>query len=136
MRLTAHTDYSLRVLMYLNQEKRSVTLNELSETLKVSKNNLIKVSNQLAKLNFIETARGKTGGLTIRHETGSKTLKEIVAQTEETFQIAECFSGEKCDCTFLKNCVLKKSLSEALEAFMDSLSQKTLNDVTPKKSYR
>ncbi len=135
MRLTAHTDYSLRVLMYLNQEKRSVTLNELSETLKVSKNNLIKVSNQLAKLNFIETARGKTGGLTIRNETGSKTLKEIVSQTEETFQIAECFSGEKCDCTFLKNCFLKRSLSEALEAFMDSLSQKTLNDVTP-KSYR
>lgn len=133
MRLTAHTDYSLRVLMYLNQERRPVTLNELSEKLRVSRNNLIKVSNQLAKLSFIETTRGRAGGLVIKEETGNKTLRDIVFQTEETFNIAECFSTERCDCTFLKNCSLRKSLSDALEAFLSSLAQKTLSDVTPKK---
>lgn len=133
MRLTAHTDYSLRVLMYLNQEQRPVTLNELSEKLDVSRNNLIKVSNQLAKISFINTTRGRSGGLVIKKETGDKTLRDIIYQTEETFNIAECFSSERCDCTFLKNCFLRKSLSDALEAFLSSLAQKTLNDVTPKK---
>jgi len=133
MRLTDHTDYSLRVLMYLNQEGTLVTLNDLSRRLGVSKNNLIKVSNQLAKLNYIETTRGRSGGLTIKEETGGKSLKEIITKTEETFSIAECFSGKKCDCSFLPGCFLKKSLSEALQAFLDSLAQKTLDEVTPRK---
>ena len=133
MRLTDHTDYSLRVLMYLNQEKCLVTLNELSEKLGISKNNLIKVSNQLAKLNLISTTRGRTGGLLINDETGRKSLKDIVTKTEETFSLAECFSGKACGCSFLRSCSLKKSLADALQAFLSSLAEKTLNDVTPKK---
>lgn len=134
MRLTDHTDYSLRVLMYLNQNKRLVTLNELSEKLRISKNNLIKVSNQLSKLNFIDTLRGRAGGLVIKEEMGEASLKDIVSKTEETFFIAECFSGQKCNCTFLPGCSLKKSLGDALQAFLNSLAQKTLNDVTPSKN--
>lgn len=131
MRLTDHTDYSLRVLMYLNQNKRLVTLNELSEKVGVSKNNLIKVSNQLVKLNFIESSRGRTGGLTIKAETGQRSLKEIVVKTEPSFYMAECFSDQKCDCLYIKKCFLKNRLSVALNAFLDSLAQTTLNDVTP-----
>lgn len=131
MRLTDHTDYSLRMLMYLNQHRRLVTLNELSEKLAVSKNNLIKASNQLAKLDFIESSRGRTGGLKIKDGTGFKSLKEIVLQTEETFYIAECFSGRKCDCSFLPSCKLKRALFDAFQSFLESLGEKTLNDVTP-----
>lgn len=133
MRLTDHTDYSLRVLIYLNQEGTSVTLNELSEKLGISRNNLIKVSNQLAKQNFIDTSRGRAGGLIIREETGNRSLKDIVVKTEETFYIAECFSGMNCNCTFLPGCYLRLSLQEALQAFLNSLAKKTLNDVTIRK---
>lgn len=133
MHLTDHTDYSLRVLMYLNEKKNLITLNELSEKVGVSKNNLIKVSNQLAKLNFIETTRGRSGGLLIREETGKRSLKEIIMQTEPTFYIAECFS-KSCDCLYQGRCSLQRSLAEALRAFMESLAQKTLNDVTPKSN--
>jgi len=118
--------------MYLNECKRIVTLNELSGKIGVSKNNLIKVSNQLAKLNFVDSTRGRSGGLMIREETGRKSLKEIVMNTEATFNIAECFSGKKCECLYRLRCALKKSLSDALLAFLDTLAQKTLNDVTPK----
>lgn len=136
MRLTDHTDYSLRVLMYLNQQKDWVTLNELAERLKISKNNLIKVSNQLAKLDFIETTRGRTGGLIIKEQTGKKTLKEIISQTEETFHMVKCFAEKKSDCTFLPGCLLQRSLSNALNAFLDALDQQTLNDVTPKRGFK
>ncbi len=134
MRLTDHTDYSLRVLMFLNQRKDLVTLNELSEKLKISKNNLIKVSTQLSKIGFIDTTRGKSGGLLIRENTGKRTLKEIISRTEQTFHIAHCFAGTSCDCTFLRSCLLQKSLYEALNAFLNSLAQKTLDDVTPTAS--
>lgn len=131
MHLTDHTDYSLRVLMYLNQERRLITLNELSEKVGVSKNNLIKVSNQLAKLNFIETIRGRSGGLLITEETGKRSLKEIIMKTEPAFEIAGCFSKQECNCIFLNRCSLKRSLVDALNAFLGILAQKTLNDVTP-----
>jgi Rrf2 family transcriptional regulator, nitric oxide-sensitive transcriptional repressor len=134
MRLTSHTDYSLRVLMYLNQQERLVTLNELSEKLDISKNNLIKASNQLAKLNFIETTRGRVGGLTIKKETGNISLKDIIVKTEEIFFIPGCYSGQRCNCIFLPACLLRKSLFEALDAFLSSLELKTLNDVTPAKN--
>ncbi|WP_409478848.1 RrF2 family transcriptional regulator [Pseudobdellovibrio sp. HCB154] len=133
MRLTDHTDYSLRVLMYLNQEKRLITLNELAEKLDISKNNLIKVSNQLAKFGFIETTKGRTGGLLIKEGTSRKTIADIIKQTEESFYMAECFSEKRCECTFLKNCQLKVTLKSALRAFMDSLAKTTIDDVTPKK---
>lgn len=134
MRLTDHTDYSLRVLMFLNEQKRLVTLNELSEKIRVSKSNLIKVSNQLAKLEFIETNRGRNGGLLIKDETGHRSLKDIILQTEPSFYIAECFSDQKCDCLYRNRCFLKKSLSDALHSFLNSLAQTTLNDVTPKSN--
>lgn len=134
VRLTDHTDYSLRVLMYLNQEQRLVTLNELTKRLRISKNNLIKVSKELAKLDFISTTRGRSGGLLIKRATGQKSLKEIITQTEETFYIAECFSERRCDCVFLKGCALKRDLAKALQAFFDSLSTRTLNDVTPRST--
>ena len=131
MRLTDHTDYSLRVLMYLNQRKTLVTLNELSQKLVVSKNNLIKVSNQLSKLGLIHTTNGRTGGLIIHERPGQTSLKEIISKTEETFSLAECFAEKRCNCTFLKNCHLRKTLRDALNVFMESLAKTTLDDVTP-----
>lgn len=132
MRLTDHTDYSLRVLMYLNQKKSMVTLAELSGKIGVSRNNLIKVSHQLAKLGLIETTRGRAGGLVIKEGTGRKSLKDIVTRTEESFRMADCFANEKCDCAFLRGCLLQKSLAEALQAFLGALAKKTLDEVTPR----
>lgn len=120
--------------MYLNQQKRLVTLNELAEKLGVSKNNLMKASNQLAKLDFIESSRGRSGGLVIHPRTGLRTLKEIISKTEESFYLAGCFSEQRCECKYLPKCPLKRSLFDALQAFLNSLADKTLNDVTPKLS--
>lgn len=130
MRLTDHTDYSLRVLMTLNRSKEKRTLSELSESLKISRNNLIKVSNQLTKLGFIESTRGPSGGVWIKEKTGRLSLKDIVSQTEEQFNIADCFNNKASNCTMLKGCLLKKSLNNALQAFLESLDEVTLNDVT------
>lgn len=131
MRLTDHTDYSLRVLMYLNHTKKLVTLSELSENLEISRNNLIKVSNQLVKRGLIKSTRGKSGGVIICENSGTVNLREIISYTEETFDIAECFSNSKSNCTFIKKCYLKKSLNSALNAFFMSLEKTTLNDITP-----
>jgi Rrf2 family nitric oxide-sensitive transcriptional repressor len=116
--------------MYLNQNRSLVTLNELAEKLAISKNNLIKVSNQLAKLGFIESTRGRAGGIWIHEFAGNLSLKEIVNSTE-SFNLAECFSNKKTSCTFFRGCLLQKSLTDAMNAFLHTLSKSTLNDVAP-----
>ncbi|MCB0413387.1 MAG: Rrf2 family transcriptional regulator [Bdellovibrionales bacterium] len=130
MRLTDHTDYTLRVLMYLNQSNANITLTELSHALKISRNNLIKVSHQLAKLDYIYSSRGRNGGISLNPKTKSISLKEIISNTEESFHIAECFSKKGSTCTFVSGCKLQKSLSKALHAFLNSLADTTLDEVT------
>lgn len=118
--------------MYLNQVKKKVTLSELADQLRISRNNLIKASNQLAKMGLIETKTGRFGGLKLKEGAERVTLKEIIKQTEENFNLAGCFPENKFACTFLKGCQLKVALQSAIDTFLDSLGQITLDDITPK----
>lgn len=119
--------------MYLNQTNESATLTEISQHLKISRNNLIKVSNQLSKLDYIVSTRGRHGGISINPKAKKVSLKEIISNTEESFDMAECFSKNGTSCTFIKGCKLKKSLSQALNAFLDALGDTTLETITPIK---
>ena len=50
MELTRYTDYSLRVLMYLNLEsERLVTMSEIGDRFNISKNHLRKIIHRLAQ---------------------------------------------------------------------------------------
>jgi len=135
MQLTDFTDYSLRTLMYLNETRELTTLNELAATLGLSRNTLIKISNRLAKIGYVETTRGPSGGLRISARAGRIPLGNLVKNLEERFHLAECFSDAKSHCTFLKTCRLKGILHGALDAFIAALNQHTLDDITASKKH-
>ena len=64
MRLTVYTDYALRVLMYLAlKEDRLATIAEIAESYDISRNHLMKVAHQLGVAGYVETVRGRGGGL-------------------------------------------------------------------------
>ena len=64
MRLTAYTDYSMRVLMYLAlKEDGLATISEIATSYSISKNHLMKVVDQLGLTGMVETGRGRNGGL-------------------------------------------------------------------------
>jgi len=107
-----------------------VTLGELAEKLKISRNTLIKISNKLTKLGYVDATRGPSGGLRLGQEAGRETVGAIVRNIEENMHLAECFKDGKIQCTLLKGCVLKICLDEALDAFVSSLDKYTLNDIT------
>lgn len=131
MHLTDYTDYSLQVLIHLNKYKTQTTLTDLSNALAIPRNHLIKISNELVRLGYIESVRGRSGGILIKEKTGNLSIKEIVLHTENNFHLASCFNRNNCEkCTFLKNCKLKKVFANALDAFLKELEHKTLNDVT------
>ena len=64
MRLTTYSDYALRVLMYLALKSDGLsTIAEIAGSYKNSEAHLMKVVHQLGVAGYIETVRGRGGGL-------------------------------------------------------------------------
>ena len=86
MQLTAYTDYALRVLIYLAvHEAHVVTISEMATAYDISKNHLVKIVHQLGQEGFIETLRGRGGGLRLAHAPDQIYLGEIVRKWNRIF---------------------------------------------------
>ncbi len=130
MRLTAYTDYSLRVLMYLGlRGEKLATISELSETYGLSANHLMKIVHNLGKLGYIETVRGRGGGMRLAGDPEQINLGKVVRQMEPDFAIAECFDAGRHDCVIAPACRLQRVLDQAVRSFLDVLDQHTLADL-------
>ncbi|UAL46265.1 Rrf2 family transcriptional regulator [Sutcliffiella horikoshii] len=131
MKLTLYTDYSLRVLLYLAsapENNKLIQIKEIAEAYDISKNHLMKVTFHLGKLGYVETIRGRNGGLMLAKEPKEVNIGELVRQTEEDFHIVECFQ-DHASCVISPHCKLKGVLYQATQAFISVLDQYTLADL-------
>ena len=135
MRLTVYTDYSLRVLMYLGVRgpNHLATIQEIADTYQISKNHLMKVTYDLGKYGYIETIRGRGGGIRLAMQPEAIVIGQVVRKTEEDFHIVECFDPENNLCKISPECRLKHALYEALQAYLTVLDSYTLADVLVSK---
>ncbi|AMO85323.1 HTH-type transcriptional repressor NsrR [Solibacillus isronensis B3W22] len=135
VRLTVYTDYSLRTLMYLGVRGREnlVTIQEIADAYQISKNHLMKVTHDLGKLGYIETIRGRGGGIRLAVEPEQINIGEVVRKTEDDFHLVECFNPEGNLCKISPECRLKFALQEALKAYLAVLDTYTLADVLVSK---
>jgi len=130
MHLTKFTDYALRTLMYLAlQPQRLVTIAELGQVYAVPHNHLMKIVQRLARRGLIETVRGKGGGMRLARPAASIRVGDVVRETEENMDLAECFDAANRSCPMLPRCVLKSALATAGERFLETLNDYTLADL-------
>lgn len=131
MKLTNYTDYALRVLIFLatRNSNKLVNIKDIADTYSISKNHLMKVIYDLGKLGYVETIRGRNGGIRLGKAPEQIIIGEIVRKTEDDFNLVECFSKEKNNCILSPNCGLKHVLNKALSAYLAVLDQYTLQDV-------
>jgi len=131
MRLTLYTDYSLRVLLYLalNQD-RIVTITELADFYRISRNHLVKVVHELGLSGYLLTARGKRGGIRLARSADQIVIGEVVRQTEPDFDLLECLNPVADQCVITNVCKLKSVLSAARDNFLGDLDKYTLADLT------
>lgn len=132
MRLTIFTDYALRVLIYLGahrEEKRLATIGDIAAAYRISENHLMKVVHQLGKLGYVETTRGKGGGMKLARAPADINLGEVVRATEDDLAIVECFQNGTPGCTIVPECTLQGILAQSLRAFVDVLDAHTLADL-------
>jgi Rrf2 family transcriptional regulator, nitric oxide-sensitive transcriptional repressor len=129
MRITLYTDYSLRVLIFLGLNRdRLSTIREIAERYQISRNHLMKVVNDLQQRGYIQTLRGKHGGLRLERDPESIQLGALVRATEPDHGLMECARPGQ-HCMIQPFCDLKYVLDEAMQAFMDVLDRYTLADL-------
>lgn len=130
MRLTVYTDYALRVLMYLAlKEDRLATIAEIAESYDISRNHLMKVAHQLGVAGYVETVRGRGGGLRLAKPIAAIGLGEVVRYTEPDMAIVACLEPLDASCVIRPCCVLRRALERARAAFTDVLDGYTLADL-------
>ena len=135
MRLTTYSDYALRTLMLLAENRdRLMTIQEIADLHGIAKNHLTKVVHHLGQLGIIETLRGRNGGLRLAMEPKDVDIGKLLRSTEPDFFMAECFDRTKNRCIYSPTCFLKSKLQEATTAYLDVLSDVTLADLVNQRA--
>ncbi|HYS63531.1 MAG TPA: Rrf2 family transcriptional regulator [Paraburkholderia sp.] len=133
MRLTDYTDYSLRVLLYLAVRGEGLsTIQDISDAYGISKNHLMKVVQQLGELGWVETVRGRNGGLRLAECSIALSVGEVVRATESDFALVGCLPdqhGERRDCVITPQCRLRGALEAARNAFLAELDRHTIGEM-------
>lgn len=129
MRLTSFTDYTLRVLIYLGAHKdetRLATIGDIASAYGISENHLMKIVHHLAKQGYVETTRGKGGGMRLARPPEQINIGDVVRDAEDDLAIVECFQEGNRSCPIDAVCALRGVMARALDAFFDVLDHETL----------
>ncbi len=131
VKLTALTDYALRLLMHVAQHpERLCTIAEVAQRYGISEAHLMKVTHRLAQGGWIDTLRGKGGGMRLARAPQAIGLGDVVRDMESDFALVECFGGG-ASCALTGQCALTGVLGGALAAFHRHLDGYTLADLLP-----
>ncbi len=130
MHHTKFTDYSLRVLMCLAVRRDELTtIDSISTIYGISKNHLMKVVYHLGVEGFIETTRGRNGGIRLKADPRDIVVGDVVRKMEDDFHLVECYNSAKNKCILTDVCRLGPMMGEALNAYLDVLDKYTLADL-------
>jgi len=127
MRITKRTNIAVRLLMYCAaNDGRLVTKAEIAECCNISENHLAQVINQLGQLGFLNTQRGRNGGMSLAKPAVAIRIGDVFRHIEGSLPMAECFADNDNTCPLTNACRLKTALSDAAQAFYASLDDITL----------
>mgnify|MGYP001417842971 CR=1 FL=1 len=130
MHLTRFTDNALRCLTVLAlhpEEPRTAA--DIARRMRMSEDHLSKVIGHLAQFGYVETQRGRSGGVRLARSPQEIRVGAVVRDTEESFALVECFTPETNQCPIAPACALAKTLDGALEAFLAVLDGVTMAEV-------
>ena len=125
MKLTRYTDYALRVMVYLaNAPPGLVAIHTLAQACEAPENHIMKVTPALVRGGFVQSTRGRGGGLKLARPASEIRLGDIVRTAEGRFDLGGCV-----DCRLAGYCNISSVLAAAGEAFLETLNRFTLADM-------
>lgn len=130
MKLTQYTDFGLRALIALAAAPdRRNTVTGISAAYGISRNHLVKVVARLADLGYVETTRGKGGGVRLARAPEHIRVGQVVREMESGLGVVECLGKDGGNCAISPVCQLKGLFDEATQAFLAALDDHTLSEL-------
>lgn len=129
MKLSLYTDYGLRTLMFLAAHEGRHSVAEIAEAYDISRNHLTKVAQQLVNEGYVESVRGRGGGLQLAIPASELNLGHIVRKMEGLGGFVECFDRKTNRCVVTPVCGLRQALRGAVDAFVVHLDNYTIADL-------
>lgn len=134
MHLTQRTDLALRVLTYLVASSDDIVpTSEIEKNFRVSRDHLKKVIPELALAGWVETLRGRNGGVRLSADTTKLRVSEVVERFEPLDPLA-CFRDDAA-CPISPSCMLKGALWGATQAYLKYLGEYSIADITQNRPY-
>ena len=135
MRVTKHTDYALRVLIYLGSRKAGrVTTQSIADAFDISASHLQKVVRALGEFGVLELFRGVNGGVELCVDPSKIFVGAVVRALDDEDSWIECFDEATDECVISSACGLKGTLRTAQEAFYKSLDPVSIADVIGRRA--
>ncbi|HMQ92376.1 MAG TPA: Rrf2 family transcriptional regulator [Amaricoccus sp.] len=130
MHLDKRTDYSLRVLMFLASNRgRLSTIAEIADRFDISQAHLTKVVHLLGRAGFVETLRGRSGGLRLAGDGTTIRVGDVLRRMEGDLAPVECLRASGGNCLITSCCRLKGALSRAMGAYLAVLDGVTIAEL-------
>jgi Rrf2 family nitric oxide-sensitive transcriptional repressor len=134
MRLSQHSDYAFRMLIHAALKAPALTtVNDVAKDFDLSAAHLQKVAQTLSAHGYLQTIRGRSGGLRLAQSCDEIRLGQVARITEPDFQVAPCMTSTGGACPIYAPCVLRVALTNAVEAFLTELDKWTLADLLKKR---
>lgn len=130
MRITKRSNLALRVLMFCGVNSgRLVTKHDIAGKCNSSENHLGQVVNQLAQAGFLDTVRGRGGGIKLGKPAADIRIGEVFRLLEAKTVVSECFADVDNTCPLVPACRLKSAISAAVDAFYNKLDEIALDEL-------
>ncbi|MEA9391907.1 Rrf2 family transcriptional regulator [Acerihabitans sp. TG2] len=130
MKLSRYTDYAVRVVIFLGAHGEGLcSIADISRQYAISHNNLMKVVQDLARLGYIDTLRGRNGGIRLARPPSEINIGTLIRHTEKGCAMVDCEH-----CVIAPACKLPGVLAKATDAFFDVLDNYTLADLLTDRS--
>lgn len=130
MQLTVRSNHAMRLMMYCAVNDDEVTpVADIARSCNMSEAHLAKIAHVLASHGFLETVRGRRGGVHLARPASEINVGAIVRATEFGRCLVECLDPETNTCPLINVCRFRSIIGRALEAFLTVLDGYTLADL-------
>ena len=132
MFVTREADYAVRCVLFLSREAdRTVSANEIANSMAVPKSFLSKILQRLSKKGIVQSSQGMAGGFRLARLPDQVNLLEVLEAIQGPSMVNACAS-DRHQCGFSSYCVVHPIWVELREGIEQRLKKETFAELIKK----
>ncbi len=129
LKVTQKTRYGFRAMIYLAQEKETVSVKQIAESEQIPYSFLEKIIQQLKQAGLLVSQRGVNGGFLLAKPSHEISLGDIINTLEDKSLKLECLTANKENCSRQDHCLAKKGWKKLEQSLLTTMNQITLDNL-------